>query len=86
MDSDDDGSVSEDEFSNFVTANGGTAQDASSDFAALNTSGSNALTSADFAKAFNAYQTQQSAQSPASMMVSLLDQLSKASGGTSISA
>lgn len=86
MDSDDDGSVSEDEFSNFVTSNGGTAADASSDFAALNTSGSNALTSADFAKAFNAYQTQQSAQSPASMMVSLLDRLSKASGGTSISA
>lgn len=86
MDSDDDGSVSEDEFSNFVTSNGGTAADASSDFAALNTGGSNALTSADFAKAFNAYQTQQSAQSPASMMVSLLDQLSKASGGTSISA
>jgi Ca2+-binding EF-hand superfamily protein len=87
MDSNDDGSVSEDEFSNFVTANGGTAQDASSDFAALNTSGSNALTSADFAKAFNAYQAQQSAQSQGSTMVSLLDQLSSIMGnGTSVTA
>jgi Ca2+-binding EF-hand superfamily protein len=86
MDSDDDGSVSEDEFSNFVTANGGTAQDASADFAALNTSGSNALTSADFAKAYNAYRSQQNTQSAGSMMVSLLDQLSNASGGASISA
>jgi hypothetical protein len=87
MDSNDDGSVSEDEFSNFVTANGGTAQDASSDFAALNTSSSNALTSADFAKAFNAYQAQQSAQSQGSTMVSLLDQLSSIMGnGTSVTA
>lgn len=87
MDSNDDGSVSEDEFSNFVTANGGTAADASSDFAALNTSGSNALTSADFAKAFNAYQAQQSTQSQGSMMVSLLDQLSSVMGnGTSVTA
>lgn len=87
MDSNDDGSVSEDEFSNFITANGGTAADASSDFAALNTSGSNALTSADFAKAFNAYQAQQSTQSQGSMMVSLLDQLSSVMGnGTSVTA
>jgi hypothetical protein len=87
LDSNDDGSVSEDEFSNFITANGGTAADASSDFAALNTSGSNALTSADFAKAYNAYQTQQTAQSPGAMVVSLLNQFANASNGaTSISA
>ena len=87
LDGNDDGSVSKDEFSNFVTANGGTAQDASSDFAALNTSGSNALTSADFAKAYNAYQAQQNTQSPSAMAVSLLNQLASASGGaTSISA
>jgi Ca2+-binding EF-hand superfamily protein len=86
LDGNDDGSVSEDEFSNFVTANGGTAAQASNDFMALNTSGSDALTSADFAKAFNAYQTQQSAQSPGAMVVSLLNQLAGASGGTSISA
>lgn len=87
LDSNDDGSVSEDEFSNFITANGGTAADASSDFAALNTTNSNALTSADFAKAYNAYQTQQNAQSPNSMVVSMLNQLASASGGTaSISA
>jgi Ca2+-binding EF-hand superfamily protein len=87
LDGNDDGSVSEDEFSSFITANGGTAADASSDFAALNTSGSNALTSADFAKAFNAYQTQQNTQSPGSMVVSLLNQLAGASSGaTSIDA
>jgi Ca2+-binding EF-hand superfamily protein len=87
LDSNDDGSVSEDEFSNFVTANGGTAAQASSDFTALNSSGSNALTSADFAKAYNAYQTQQNTQSSGAMMVSLLNQLASASGGgTSISA
>ena len=87
LDGNDDGSVSEDEFSSFITANGGTAADASSDFAALNTSGSNALTSADFAKAFNAYQAQQSTQSHGSMMVSLLDQPSSALGnGTSVTA
>jgi Ca2+-binding EF-hand superfamily protein len=86
LDGDDDGSVSEDELTNFVTANGGTPADASSDFTALNTSGSNALTSADFAKAFNTYQTQQNAQSPGSMVVSLLNQLAGANGGTSISA
>lgn len=84
MDSNDDGSVNQDEFSSFVTSNGGTAAQASSDFAALNTSGSNALTSADFAKAFNAYQAQQSSQSSGSMMVSLLDQLSSAT--TSVTA
>lgn len=86
LDGNDDGSVSEDEFSSFITANGGTAANASSDFSALNTSGSNALTSADFAKAFNAYQTQQNTQSPGSMVVSLLNQLAGASGATSISA
>jgi Ca2+-binding EF-hand superfamily protein len=86
LDGNDDRSVSEDEFSSFITANGGTAADASSDFAALNASGSNALTSADFAKAFNAYQTQQNTQSPGSMVVSLLNQLAGASGATSISA
>ncbi|MBS0275156.1 MAG: hypothetical protein JSR55_12355 [Proteobacteria bacterium] len=87
MDSNDDASVSENEFSNFITANGGTAADASRDFTALNTSGSSALTSADFAKAFNAYQMQQNAQSPNSMVVSLLNQLLGANGGAaSISA
>lgn len=83
MDSNDDGAVSQDEFSNFVTSNGGSAADASSDFAALNTSGSNALTSADFAKAFNAYQAQQNSQSSGAMMVSLLNQLSGATASVS---
>ena len=78
LDSGDDGSVSEDEFSDFFTANGGTAADAQNVFAQLDTSGTGGLTSADFAKAWNAYQAQQSAQSSGGMMVSMLDQLGKA--------
>lgn len=78
LDSGDDGSVSEDEFSDFFTANGGTAADAQNVFAQLGTSGTDGLTSADFAKAWNAYQAQQSAQSSGNMMISMLDQLGKA--------
>jgi len=80
MDSNDDGAVSEDEFSDFVTANGGTAAQAQTEFAQLDQSGSGALTSADFAKAFNAYQAQQTAQSSGSMMLSMLNRLSNAAG------
>jgi Ca2+-binding EF-hand superfamily protein len=82
MDSDDDGAVSQDELTSFVTANGGTAADAASDFAALDTSGSGALTSADFAKAFQSYQSQQNQQSGGAAMASLLDTLANASGTT----
>jgi len=78
LDTNDDGSVSEDEFSDFFSANGGSASDAQNAFAALDTSGSGALTSADFAKAWNAYQAQQSAQSSGNMMISMLDKLGQA--------
>ena len=83
MDTNDDGSVSESEFSNFVTANGGTATDAASDFASLDSSGSGSLTSADFAKAWSNFQAQQTSQSSGSMVVSLLDAFSKAGGAGS---
>jgi Ca2+-binding EF-hand superfamily protein len=78
LDTNDDGSVSESEFTSFVPANGGTAADASSDFAALNSSGSGSLTSADFAKAWSNLQAQQTSQSSGSMVVSLLDAFAKA--------
>jgi Ca2+-binding EF-hand superfamily protein len=83
MDTDDDGSVSESEFSNFVTANGGTSADAASDFASLDSSGSGSLTSADFAKAWSNLQAQQTSQSSGTMVVSLLDAFAKAGGANS---
>jgi Ca2+-binding EF-hand superfamily protein len=78
LDTNDDGSVSESEFSNFVTANGGTATQAASDFSALDTSGSGSLTSADFATAWSNLQAQQTSQSSGTMVVSLLDAFAKA--------
>jgi Ca2+-binding EF-hand superfamily protein len=80
LDTNDDGSVSEGEFSNFVTANGGTSADAASDFASLDSSGSGSLTSADFAKAWSNLQAQQTSQSSGTMVVSLLDAFAKAGG------
>ncbi|HEY8949903.1 MAG TPA: EF-hand domain-containing protein [Rhizomicrobium sp.] len=82
LDTNDDGSISESEFSDFFSANGGSASDAQNTFAALDTSGSGALTSADFAKAWNAYQAQQGAQSSGNMMISMLDKLGQAASVT----
>ena len=86
LDTNDDGSVSQDELTNFVTANGGTATDAANDFAALDSSGSGSLTSADFATAWSNMQAQQTSQSSGTMVMSLLDAFTKASGGASSSA
>jgi len=86
MDTNDDGSVSEDEFTNFMTANGSTSANAQSDFASLDTSGSGSLTSADFAKAWENWQAQQSSQSSGTMMASLLDNFAKANSGSATSA
>ena len=83
LDTNDDGSVSESEFSNFVTANGGTATQAASDFSALDTSGSGSLTSAEFATAWSNLQAQQTSQSSGTMVVSLLDAFAKANTTTS---
>jgi Ca2+-binding EF-hand superfamily protein len=83
MDTDDDGAVSQSEFTGFVTANGGTAADAAGDFAALDGSGSGSLTSADFAKAWQNMQSQQTSQSSGSMVVSMLDAFAKAGASTS---
>jgi Ca2+-binding EF-hand superfamily protein len=82
LDTNDDGSVGEGEFSNFVTANGGSAAQAASDFSALDTSGSSSLTSADFATAWSNLQAQQTSQSSGTMMVSLLDAFAKANTTT----
>ncbi|MGN6514890.1 MAG: EF-hand domain-containing protein [Rhizomicrobium sp.] len=78
MDGNDDGQISESEFSSFVTADGGTAAEAQNDFDALDTSGSGSLTSADFAKAWQSYQA--SAQS--ANAISLLDRMAQSIGGS----
>jgi Ca2+-binding EF-hand superfamily protein len=77
LDSNDDGSVSQDEFTSFVTANGGTSADATSDFSALDPSGSGSLTTASLTQAWENLQSTQSAAS-GSAMVSLLDAFAKA--------
>jgi Ca2+-binding EF-hand superfamily protein len=51
FDANSDGSVSESEFADYVTSNGGTADEASTDFAALDTEGSGSLTASNFADA-----------------------------------
>ena len=82
LDTNDDGSVSQDEFTSFVTANGGTSADAANDFATLDANGSGSLTASDFAQAWSNVQAQQTSQSSGSMLVSLLDQFAKASSAT----
>jgi Ca2+-binding EF-hand superfamily protein len=82
LDTDGDGSVSEDEFSNFITANGGTSAEASSDFSALDNDGSGALTTASLTKAWENLQNTQVPPSSGSVMASLLDTLAKANAAT----
>jgi Ca2+-binding EF-hand superfamily protein len=86
LDTNDDGSVSQDELTNFVTANGGTSADAASDFSALDTSGSGSLTSADFAKAWSNIQAQQTSQSSGTIVTSLLDAFTKANSASATGA
>ena len=69
------GSISQDAFSSLVTSNGGSASDAASDFAALDTDKSGTLTSSDFA---TTWQNVQSQQGGGSFMVSILDAFAKA--------
>lgn len=76
MDADDSGSVSQDEFSNFVTQNGGTTSEADTDFAALDASGTGSLNSADFMSAIQKYQSSMG-DGASSPMLNLLDNLAQ---------
>ena len=78
-----DGSISQDAFSSFVTSNGGTASEASSDFAALDTDGSGTLTSADFAAT---WQNAQTGSGASAFVTSMLDAFAKANTATSSAA
>ena len=82
LDTNDDGSVSEDEFTNFMTANGVSSTDAQNDFTALDSSGSGSLTSADFAKAWQAY----TSQSSGTIMASFLGAMADTGSTTSVTA
>ena len=75
LDSNQDGSVSQDEFTSAVTANGGTAAQATSDFTALDSDKSGTLTSSDFA---TAWQNIQSQQGGGSFVNTILDAFAKA--------
>ena len=79
LDGNQDGSVSQDEFSSVVTANGGTTAEAASDFAALDSDKSGSLTSADFA---TAWQNIQSQQGGGSFLNTILDAFAKANTAT----
>jgi Ca2+-binding EF-hand superfamily protein len=76
LDTNDDGSVSQDELSSFVTSNGGTTADATSDFTALDTTGAGSLSSTDFANAWE--NLQNSSSSSNSSMLSMLNAFAKA--------
>ncbi len=78
LDSDNDGTVSQDELTSFVTANGGTAAQAASEFTALDTSGASALSPTDFATAWQNLQNTQSQNPGGAMMASMLDAFANA--------
>lgn len=82
LDSNDDGSVSADEFTSFMTANGVSSTDAQNDFTALDTTGTGSLTSADFAKAWQAY----TSQSSGNILASFLGAMAQTGSTTSVSA
>ncbi|MEI9990488.1 MAG: EF-hand domain-containing protein [Rhizomicrobium sp.] len=83
LDGNQDGSVSQDEFSSAVTANGGTAAEATSDFTALDSDKSGTLSSADFA---TAWQNIQSQQGGGSFVNTILDAFAKANNATATAA
>ena len=83
LDANQDGAVSQSEFSSAVTANGGTASEASSDFTALDSGKSGSLTSADFA---TAWQNIQSQQGGVSFVNTILDAFAKANNAATTAA
>lgn len=85
MDADNSGSVSQDEFSDFVTQNGGTTSEADTDFAALDASGTGTLNSADFMSAIQKYQSNMG-NGASSPMLNLLDAFAQNATPTAITA
>lgn len=76
FDTNGDGTVSESELSDFVTAHGGSESDATSEFTALDTSGSGSLTASNFSDAIEKLQNSKQ-NDPYASVVSLLDVFSK---------
>jgi Ca2+-binding EF-hand superfamily protein len=78
MDTDGDGTVDQSEFTSFVTAQGGTAAQAMSDFAALDPNGSGSVSAAQFSNAVSAFEHGGSAVATgASPIMALLDAFSR---------
>lgn len=82
MDSDSDGSVSQNEFESFVTSNGDTTAEADSDFAALDSSSSGSLSASDFEKAIEQQQQQNSSTSTNGSSPSVLAFLNALAGNS----
>lgn len=81
FDSNGDGTVTQSELTDFVTAHGGTESDATTEFAALDTSNSGSLTSSNFSDAIEKLQNNYQ-NDPYASVVSLLDVFSKTAGST----
>jgi Ca2+-binding EF-hand superfamily protein len=77
-----DGTVTQSEFENFVTSNGGTTSEADTDFSKLDTSGSTTLSASDLQQAIENQQAQTSSSTSISPLLSWLDSLSATASGT----
>ena len=81
IDSNGDGSVSQSEFTSFVTGLGGTASEATTDFAALDPNNTGSVNAAQFTTAIRAFEQAGNATSvtanPASPILTLLDAFTK---------
>jgi hypothetical protein len=80
------GSVTQSEFQNFVTSNGGTTSEADTDFSELTASSSGTLTASDLQQAIEnqqaSQQTSASSSTSISPLLGWLDSLSATASGT----
>jgi len=76
------GSVSKSEFENVVTSSGGTAAEADTDFAALDTSGSDSVGASDFAHAIEKLQDNSNSNSPLLMALDAFAKNTSSTTGT----
>ncbi len=81
-DTNNDGSISQSEFENFVTSLGGTTAEADSDFSALDSQGGSGITSSQLSNAISTFQKNQAASNP---ILGLLDGISSAVSGQTTS-
>jgi Ca2+-binding EF-hand superfamily protein len=85
FDTSNDNSVSKSEFESFITSNGGTTEEASTDFSAIDSSSSGSLSASDFEKALTSLQERMAAN-PYSSMLTLLDAFAGTGNSVSVTA